>query len=961
MVMARPVLPMSSRVKGPWALGTSHTSFAWIADFLAWIVDFLAWVVNFLAWGHGRCFGEGGGVCPLGFWIVDLERTPSMSLVTAIRDYVDLVNSNYDAVPLNGSIQSWLMPLMVCVLEMLKQAVIYLFSFQWLRDLVYLPLVVPQLSLSALRENCYPLENPLINCFAFLEEPSYRDNKFFVGLLNSFFACLPVSAAHLLTGRRLLVQGVVAGIASGGGIVAGQCWLVVCVVLGLRPFLIPWLVWEPLNYILGIGLLVNLVYRLTHDRRIRVTRWTDRKEMAQYFLLSLVLTLCEQTSIFQYLGNLTVGAEPTALDIFSLSSGGGSLFTDGAYVGGFILGSILFALLFGWLALRLKHLWAVVWSTTNSRVTNWLNSFFLLSLVVFSFASIPYYGLDYLLTSKLGFLPNDTALDGTILSPTTMVDINQMLGRSSEFQSFGTDVSTFDRGQYGREDKPVIQSFEDLNYQGEYAWTRRLDKQIKHLTTRRAHPFWHRLLGAANQFELWGQPQGPVQQGQQRDGRPATKGFSIGSPGSPAVDGFDLQSSVQPTPPLEDGDGNMVAQLLDRRVEVSTELSEIAEAEREPGQPPSSERLEEDKDFEQQFAADFSSGLLRLFSVDDPPITPMARAIKRRYMANPLYSLLLRVDIDTFLGRQPASHLLSPAEESSLFQRRQMVSQYCDALRQYNQLQNWVEFEALEQGSKSFASRVYNQQFKGTLKVVRRLFSVALDNGARPSGQEGKELGSRRVLKLDQPLFERRPGQDGWHAHLHEELGPLAGEGAPTSLFLENANPKPLYAGWDEEMRKLVLTNRSLPRLKALHQTSQPNSPSSGREYGRFSGLLSKGVGFAFTAWPLSTEQLMEPKSQSTIPYQVAFELAQDPQNTSLAYGLELFAEKMGDEDGEWEFDTWPPNLGRIGNIANVVPPTRGGFLWPGHAQLRLGQKPVSMATPTMARGDQGGQGGVAK
>lgn len=858
-----------------------------------------------------------------------------MSLVTAIRDYVDLVNSNYDAIPINGTIQSWLLPMLVCALGGLKQAMVYLFSFQWLRDLVYLPLLVPQLSLSVLRENCYPLENPLLNFFAFLEEPAYRDNKLFVGLLNSCFACLPLSAAHLLGGRRLLVQGVPAGVAAGSGIVAGQCWFVACVVLGLRPFLIPWLAWEPLNYILGIGLLVNTVYRITHDRRIRVTRWTDRGELIQYFLLSLILTWCEQTSIFQYLGNLTVGAEPTALDTFSSSSGGGSIFTDGAYVGGFAMGSVLFTLLFGWLALRLKGMWSVWWSTTPSRVTNWLNRFFLITLVAFSLASVPYYGLDYLVTSRLGFVPYDTALDGTILAPTTIRDINQMLGRASDSHSFDTDVSTFDRGQYVREDKPIAQSFEDLNYQGEYAWTRRLDKQVKHITMRRAHPFWHRLLSGGPQAEPSDQPQstgrGPRQPGQ------------VGESSTRLRDRWSIGRSASTAGRLvgPNGDGDTVAQLLGRRAEVAVELSEMASAtdEGEEGAASSARGLEGDKQFERQFTEEFSTGLSRLFSVDDPPMTALARAIKGRYMANPLYSLLLRADIDTFLGRQPSSHFLSPAEESSLFQRRQVLSQYCDALRQYNRLQNWNEFEALQHGSKSFASRVYNQQFKGTLKVVRRLFSIGLDEGPRSVSQEGQEPGSKRVLKLDQPLFENRPNQDGWHAHLHEELGHLSGKGIDTSPFIENVNPKPLYAGWDEDMRKLVLTNRSLPRLKALHQAGQPGRASVGKQYGRFNELLSKGI--VFTAWPLPTDQLAVPKSQSSIPYQVAFESAQDPQKTALANSLELFGENTEGAEGAWEMSSWPSNLGRIDDIAAVVPSTRGGFVWPGHAQLRLGQVPT--------------------
>jgi hypothetical protein len=846
-----------------------------------------------------------------------------MSFVTAVRDYVDLVNSSYESVPVNAQLLSWVIPILAGVLGSLKHAMLYLLSFQWLRDLLYLPLLVPQLSLSILRESCYPLENPLLNLFTFLEEPIYRDNKLLVGILNSFFACLPLSAAHILSGRRLLVQGVPAGVAAGGGIVAAQCWFVACVILGLRPLLIPWLAWEPFNWLLGIGLLVNTVYRITHERRIRVTKWADRGELTKYFLLSFVLTLCEQTTIFQYLGNLNVGAEPTSLDTFSSSSGGGSLLTDGAYVGGFTIGSLLFAFLLGWLGLRLKGVWSEWWSTT-SRVTNWLNTFFLITLVAFSFASVPYYGVDYLVTSRLGFLPNDTALDGTILAPTTIPDINKVLGRLSDALSFDTDVATFDRGDYVLDDDAIPQSFEDLNYQGEYAWTRRTDKEIRHVTTRRAHPFWHKLLSSVPLTNPPEQPQPGDQSREQAKNRPSGPNLA-GRIGKPSAYNAEVDAIG--------GGSESVSDLLDRRTNVASELFEAASPDEdgERGASSPSGELEADKLFERQFTDEFPSGLSMIFNVDTLPEPDVAKTIKGRYMANPLYSLLLRADIDTFLGRQPSSYLLSPREESLLFQRRQVVSQYCDALRQYNQLQHWDEFGALHQGSKSFASRVYNQQFKGTLKVVRRLFSIALDE------QEGP--GSKRVLKLDQPLFEQRPTQAGGGANLHEELAQLSENEMSASPFLENANPRPLYAGWDEDLRKLVLTNRSLPRSQALHRAGEPINASEGNQYGRFNALLSRDI--VFTAWPIQRDTLLVPKSQSSIPYQVAFESDQDPKQKDLGDSLKIFGENADAFEEAWEMSSWPPNLRLKDQVAGIIPTRRGGFVWPGHAQLRLGQEPT--------------------
>ena len=61
-----------------------------------------------------------------------------MSLVAAIRDYIDVINSTYDTLPLDGKLQTLLVPTVTYILGSLKYATLYVASFQWLRDLVYL-------------------------------------------------------------------------------------------------------------------------------------------------------------------------------------------------------------------------------------------------------------------------------------------------------------------------------------------------------------------------------------------------------------------------------------------------------------------------------------------------------------------------------------------------------------------------------------------------------------------------------------------------------------------------------------------------------------------------------------------------------------------------------------------------------------------------------------------------------
>lgn len=863
-----------------------------------------------------------------------------MSLVTTIRDYIDFVNSNYDSVPAGASFTSLLWPTLGYILASLKYGIVYFLSFQWLRDLVYLPLLVPQLTTSFLKEHCYPLDSPALNLFTFLEEPAYKESKLVVGFLNSLFACLPISAAHILGGRRLLVQGIPAGVAAGAGIVAGQCWFVACVVFGLRGLLIPWFSLEPLSYIVGLGLLVHVVYKITHERRIRVIKWEDRGELTQYFVLSFLLTWCEQGSIFQYLGNLTAGAEPTPLDTFSSSSGVGSILIDGSYVIGFSLGSCVFALLFGCLALLLRALWLRGWSMTASRLTNQLNNLFLVLLIAFSFASVPYYGVDYLLTNGLGFLPQDKSLNRTIVYPSTMGDISHVLGSMSDFKSFDTDVSTFDRGVYLQEDRALPQSYEDLNYQGEYAWTKRVSKLVKHLTRTKAPSSWSKLLG--------NEGRGPAKDGPTTpSGAPgagkASQALSApvhgrGQPrrGDGTEDTGDKHGGVLNSRELGGGEGSTAPDLVALENNVVSKLGSAPLGPNGADGDSSymAELLAEDREAEKQFLSLVDTGLSPLFVADMPDPSLTEKSLKRRYIKNPLYPLLLRIDIDSFLARQPASHLLSPVEERRLFQKRQLLGHYYDTLRQYNQLQNRDEFQAVYNGSKTFANRVYNQQFKGTLKVVRRLFSITLD--------ENQDRNDSRVLKFDQPLFQEEQRDQSRNLNLHEELLPLARRGSEASPFLEAVDPRPLYAGWDEELRRLVLTNRALPRAEAMHQTdAQVNQGFGGDAYGRFNKMFATGV--SFTAWPIPDPLLAKPKGESHVPYSVAFDSGSDPKRQGLAEALQSFAE-MQDQGAvggnTWDMSRWPANLRLVDERSDVMSSTRGGFIWPGHAPLRaLGER----------------------
>ena len=71
-----------------------------------------------------------------------------MSFVSAVRDYVEILNS----ISSNITVKDWLLETFFYVLKTLQYSFLYVISFQWIRDFTLLPIIVPQITKSILKE-----------------------------------------------------------------------------------------------------------------------------------------------------------------------------------------------------------------------------------------------------------------------------------------------------------------------------------------------------------------------------------------------------------------------------------------------------------------------------------------------------------------------------------------------------------------------------------------------------------------------------------------------------------------------------------------------------------------------------------------------------------------------------------------------------------------------------------------
>jgi hypothetical protein len=821
-----------------------------------------------------------------------------MSFVSAVRDYVEVLNNVSDSLGSGFSFANWLSETFVYIIKTLQYCIIYILSFHWIRDFSLLPVVIPQISSSIFRETFF-LETPSKVFFEFLEIPSLDQNKFILGLFNSLFLTLPISVTHIISIRRLLIQGIPAGFFSIGGYILGQCLFLIFVVFGFREILIPWLTFEPFNYILGLILIFRSIYSMTQENLNELNGW-HHPQYRNFFITSFLLAWCEQSSIFQYLGNLTITPNPTALEGFSTNSAVAGFLNHGLYVFGIVVGSLLFTLFWGWFLLQLKK-WCIRYTPLflSSFVQNINKITFVLTLS-FSLSSIPFYGLDYLFTSPLGFISQDRIFNNTLLDQYNLKDSNQLLGSSSNFQSLDVDVSPFDRGRYLLfPEAPQLLSFEDLNYRGEAEWTNRYDK-VSGITDSRAGFFTlSKLFKNKKPIEL------VSSNILSADKSPDTKFNSLLQEKDSAS--IDDTSNV----------GNRFNDWYNLKSENQDELS-----------------------FENTFRdftnSTFPVDFLRTESIIEKDIE---QKIKQKYYSNPVYKNLLALDIDLFVNRQPADFRLTGDQELDLFNKRRILSSYYDSLRAYSKLPYNQAFDNFFDGSKSFSNKVYNQQFKGTLRSVRRLFSLTIDSKFVDK-QANNGFENKQVLKFDQPLYKLL--NSGNSSSYHEELSELEKSSIGSTKqtpFLQEILTRPLYAGWDENLRKFVITNKLLPRnlagykINITQEMLDKFSPDLTRT------LTSKEKGkrlspqkLKFTAWPLSNQVLNQPKNQSKISYVTLYESKLDPKNEN-EKPFDLFSSLPAN----WQtLQRQSSPAKSLDNVFDYLAPKRGGFIWPGNKQLKL-------------------------
>lgn len=730
--------------------------------------------------------------------------------------------------------------------QMIKNSIIYIVNFDWISDFIQLPTFLPHWWLCNLQE-INALQNPnnfLFNYNApFFDISSTHFDIFFMSLGLSLLFWLPHSSFHFLILRRFLVQGTPAGIISVLGTLTAQLLFLMCLLFGWRLSLFNSLFTESWNYIFHILTIGFLIYIISHSPIKRI-RFSNRKMLSHIFILNFIFVGFENFGLFPHLAALNIFDHFSLLQIHTVSH-------KCIYLMGFLVGSIIWTILLGYIILFINQ--KIVKHVFKS-YSNWIQqiNFICLTLILaFGLASIPYYGIDYSLLSSIGIYSQDSNLNSMQLTTDIQDVFKGRLGEYSAHSSIDTDIAPYDRGRYATGNEIEL-TFEDLNFQGEYIWRARTDRLAS---------------GSAGIVNKFMAKFLPAAQKEKYKFSHLNDSTEFNSPNRP----IHLVSLYENEINFE---SLLTRFITDYNNEVKDNLLAYSTLE-----------FDQFSAFSELVKYGFDSFASLEDIESDEFEEELGKKIKSKYYKNPIYKFLVRFDIDNFLKRQPINFSLTSLDEKSLFERKKILFHYYNSMRQYAYLPYASFFKNLFGDTKSYANRVYNQQYKGTLKILRRLFLINSSSLSDP-------LSSQTVLKFDQLLYKSNNKLD----NQHEELKNKIKRSKRRAKFLKESFILPCYIGWDSQAHKLIFTNRYLSTENIFNNVNADILSHS---------LNSNHSQLPFISWPIQQFSSKYSTSPQFMFHQI------DDANSDLQKDLFEYTE-MGDYETRLIYHTLPYIVKRV-------------------------------------------------
>ena len=713
--------------------------------------------------------------------------------IETVRDYVDYLNSFPSFINGDINILELLKATLLYVSHAFKDLVVYIFTFQWLRDFIEIPLLlrhtytcIDNFELAKNTQKFAKLAEGTsvshLGFFSLLELDKFYSSHFGTGFFNSFFLCCPMTVSHFLTIRALLVNGVPAAISSGLGLLLGQLSFLICVLLGVEFIITPWLNLHHISIIAGILVLLNAVKDLNEnpgwEEPIEIYKRPDL--LQKLFRTTLSLSWFEQVCIFNCLGNITTVGTSTVLE----TAGANFWMGTTGYVLGLVVGCCVWGV--GWAVFVSRIRWFVIGSSL--REVSFIHNACMSMVLAFSLASFPYYGSEYFTGKVLGFLPGDptmswyqdqtsrvyfpidyiaTAKQSNILSPSPVPDYQSVIEDRLEMDK---KEARGEKDKHSKEDETGADGFvfryhskcspeaphgaiesnmctSEMRYGNIEHDRTRMEEEPSNMLGEinvdfiykdglKLPPYSSKQLIKYKDFQAeieavqreidilkYRQLKIKIKNGLEKPSRLPILNPELEEQLKTCRDKQNMEryKRVYPNKPLP--------ALEERQKEFEDQLYYLKEAMgRQGSKKPISyahhlyryldrpdKSLEQiQRDYKDYYDIDLEIGLQ----------AECQFAFRDKYFSNPLYPFLLRLDMYPFSLGQSREEALDADEEALLFAHRLAIQNYA----------NSISFFGDSQRTGGFARQVSNQQFKGTLGVLRS-FRIAQIQEPQPLGK----------------------------------------------------------------------------------------------------------------------------------------------------------------------------------------------------------------------------------
>ena len=848
-----------------------------------------------------------------------------MSFAQFLKDFVEYINDFYGSFYGSTEYLQIFKFSFLYLLDSLKFLIKYILTFRWFNDFCFLRVSIPRIMYSSFMDTPI-VDNPSLYLFNFFNITNLTERPFLSGLLNSFLFSIPVSAHYILLLRRFTVEGLYAGTAGALGFIVGQLCFFFCIICGFRFIIFPWLSAEFVVYLLGLILTLGAVFIIL-NKPIRRIKISEVRTLKNLFIFHICLTWTEQTTFFSYFSNLSFSPEPTLFEIINSPYPLDAFLDNWLYLSGLMIGSAFLTLSLGGFIYWLGY---AICSRFDFSYSRWVRLFHyssVVTLIAFSLTLFPYYNFEYITSGQLGFIPDDNALRGFHIKTSSRDLKKGKLGEYSSHTSLDTDPTPFSRSRYFTGSELEL-TFEDLNYQAEYIWRSRNDRLSlgsPGLINKIIKRFFPNLKAKLSRMRPGFSFKTRIIENFEEPEEPE---IVEEEPDYDYIDDEDFKKEdikdLDLYAPIYNADCDL-EDFIFRFIEDyqnDTERSIFPDFYHDASEDPFSALTEFSKFGFDSFA--FFDDL----ETDEFEDT-LGKRLKRKYYSNWVYRSLLSIDFIDFLFRQPKKYFLKTDEEHLLFNRRLLLSDYYDSLLGYLKTPYKNDYQDIFIGSKSYANRVYNQQFFGTLKIIRKLFSINLDKKENPN--------NKSILKFDQPLFKEK--KDKQNPIRHEEINNdkifkdkfnELNSKKKNILFFIESRPTPFYAGWDIKSRKFLITNYVSSR-------SRINTKIKNLEISKKTQNRRKRI--QFLEWPLKKSKIEDIKSD--LNYHLNLNYSEYTEQT-LQTQKDLFEyTDVLDYDNKLVYETLPSFFKRL-DIKDkdksliLLHPLKGGFAWPGNEPLNF-------------------------